>query len=65
MKVIQMPPVHLADLVANSGNTVYGVASIVNEIIFDIKNLKLQLFVLFSSILITTRVLNIFRPLGI
>ena len=25
MKVIQMPPVHTANLVANSGNTAYGV----------------------------------------
>ena len=25
MKVIQMPPVHAANLVANSGNTIYGV----------------------------------------
>ena len=25
MKVIQMPPVHAANLVANSGNTAYGV----------------------------------------
>ena len=29
MKVTQMPPVHAANLVANSGNTVYGVDVIV------------------------------------
>ena len=28
MKVTQMPPVHAANLVANSGNTVYGVGVI-------------------------------------
>ena len=29
MKVTQMPPVHAANLVANSGNTAYGVDVIV------------------------------------
>ena len=29
MKVTQMPPVHAANLVANSGNTAYGVEVIV------------------------------------
>ena len=31
MKVTQMPPVHVANLVANSGNTAYGV-----DVIFDL-----------------------------
>ena len=30
MKVTQMPPVHAANLVANSGNTAYGVDVISN-----------------------------------
>ena len=30
MKVTQMPPVHAANLVANSGNTAYGVDVILN-----------------------------------
>ena len=29
MKVTQMPPVHVANLVANSGNTAYGIGVIV------------------------------------
>ena len=29
MKVTQMPPVHVANLVAYSGNTAYGVESII------------------------------------
>ena len=31
MKVTQMPPVHAANLAANSGNTAYGVDVIVNS----------------------------------
>ena len=35
MKVISMPPVHAANLVANSGNTTYGVDVIVFHIEFE------------------------------
>ena len=35
MKVTQMPPVHAANLVANSGNTAHGVDIIVTEIYKD------------------------------
>ena len=40
MKVSQMPPVHAANLVANSGNTTYGVDVITEYIpqIFDRQN---------------------------
>ena len=43
MKVTQMPPVHAANLVANSGNTTYGVDVIVN--IFE----KIYLFFTWST----------------
>ena len=33
MKMTQMPPVHAANLVANSGNTAYGVDVIVSVIL--------------------------------
>ena len=35
MKVTQMPPVHAANLVANSGNTVYGVDVIEGPVYID------------------------------
>ena len=37
MKVTQMPPVHAANLVANSGNTAYGV----DVILYDLTMLHL------------------------
>ena len=38
MKVTQMPPVHAANLVANSGNTAYGV-----DVIHSNKDLQLTI----------------------
>ena len=35
MKVTQTPPVHAANLVANSGNTVYGIDAIVVGIVIQ------------------------------
>ena len=37
MKVTQMPPVHATNLVANSGNTAYGVDVIRDSAIFRIQ----------------------------
>ena len=43
MKVTQMPPVHTANLVANSGNTAYG-ADVIQA--FSFKEMALILFLL-------------------
>ena len=39
MKVTQMPPVHAANLVANSGNTAYGVDVISQPNLCYLKNI--------------------------
>ena len=46
MKVTQMPPVHAANLVANSGNTAYGVDVITSDC--SLGGLFTHLFVLWS-----------------
>ena len=43
MKVTQMPPVHPANLVANSGNSAYGVDVIEVELLFVIPRISFKL----------------------
>ena len=45
MKVTQMPPVHAANLVANSGNTAYGVDVIIQHAKGQINPLFLWTFI--------------------
>ena len=41
MKVTQMPPVHVANLVANSGNTAYGVDVICQDTLYNVSAVSL------------------------
>ena len=48
MKVTQMPPVHVANLVANSGNTAYGVDVICQDTLYSAVSLICMTAILLS-----------------